>query len=108
MPYPVLASPVFLPVTYGRHYDHRRARGLGREVPDVGHRPGVVWVKDCLYACVGGRIYKKYGDALVSVVRHEPYRLAADVWGIGFKTADTIAAATVPGSRPAPPARHAG
>jgi exodeoxyribonuclease V alpha subunit len=39
------------------------------------------------------RIYKKYGDASVSVVRHEPYRLAADVWGIGFKTADTIAAA---------------
>jgi exodeoxyribonuclease V alpha subunit len=38
------------------------------------------------------RIYKKYGDASVSVVRDEPYRLAADVWGIGFKTADTIAA----------------
>src|SRR6266516_582476 len=37
------------------------------------------------------RIYKKYRDASVSVVRHEPYRLAADVWGIGFKTADTIA-----------------
>src|SRR5205823_11170983 len=37
------------------------------------------------------RIYKKYGDASVSVVRGEPYRLAADVWGIGFKTADTIA-----------------
>ena len=39
------------------------------------------------------RIYKKYGDASISVVRHEPYRLAADVWGIGFRTADTIAAA---------------
>ncbi len=37
------------------------------------------------------RIYKKYGDASVSIVRDEPYRLAADVWGIGFKTADTIA-----------------
>src|SRR5580704_16356531 len=39
------------------------------------------------------RIYKKYRDASVSVVRSEPYRLASDVWGIGFKTADTIAAA---------------
>ena len=39
------------------------------------------------------RIYKKYRDAAVGVVRHEPYRLAADVWGIGFKTADTIARA---------------
>ena len=37
------------------------------------------------------RIYKTYGDASVSVVRNEPYRLAAEVWGIGFKTADTIA-----------------
>src|ERR1700691_2330881 len=39
------------------------------------------------------RIYKKYGDASVSVVSHEPYRLAADGGGIGFKTADTIAVA---------------
>ncbi|HEX3488489.1 MAG TPA: ATP-dependent RecD-like DNA helicase [Streptosporangiaceae bacterium] len=37
------------------------------------------------------RIFKKYGDSSISVVRNEPYRLAADVWGIGFKTADTIA-----------------
>ncbi|GAA2008825.1 ATP-dependent RecD-like DNA helicase [Nocardiopsis rhodophaea] len=39
------------------------------------------------------RIYKKYGDASISVVRNEPYKLATDVWGIGFKTADTIARA---------------
>ena len=37
------------------------------------------------------RIYKSYADAAISVVRDEPYRLAADIWGIGFKTADTIA-----------------
>ena len=37
------------------------------------------------------KIYKKYGDESVGVVRGEPYRLASDVWGIGFKTADTIA-----------------
>ena len=40
---------------------------------------------------LGVRIFKKYGDASISVVRNEPYRLAADVWGIGFKTADSIA-----------------
>ncbi|MFY1658730.1 ATP-dependent RecD-like DNA helicase [Micromonospora sp. WMMD1274] len=39
------------------------------------------------------RIYKQYGDASTDVVTKEPYRLAADVWGIGFKTADTIAQA---------------
>jgi exodeoxyribonuclease V alpha subunit len=37
------------------------------------------------------RIYKKYAGASVSVVRSEPFRLAS--WGIGFKTADTIAQA---------------
>ena len=42
---------------------------------------------------LGARIYKKYGDSSISVVRNEPYRLAADVWGIGFRTADTIAQA---------------
>ena len=39
------------------------------------------------------RIYKKYKDAAIDVVQKEPYRLATDVWGIGFKTADTIAQA---------------
>ncbi len=37
------------------------------------------------------RIYKTYRDQAIDVVRREPYKLAADVWGVGFKTADTIA-----------------
>ena len=39
------------------------------------------------------KIYKTYGDASISVVKHEPYRLARDVYGIGFLTADKIARA---------------
>jgi exodeoxyribonuclease V alpha subunit len=39
------------------------------------------------------RIYKEYGDSSIDVVKQEPYRLASDVWGIGFKTADAIAVA---------------
>ncbi|MEV4418190.1 ATP-dependent RecD-like DNA helicase [Catellatospora sp. NPDC049609] len=39
------------------------------------------------------RIYKQYADTSIQVVKEEPYRLAADVWGIGFRTADTIARA---------------
>lgn len=38
------------------------------------------------------RIYKKFGDDSARVVAEEPYRLAREVWGIGFKTADKIAA----------------
>jgi exodeoxyribonuclease V alpha subunit len=37
------------------------------------------------------RIYKSYQDQAIEVVRGEPYRLAGEVWGIGFKTADQIA-----------------
>src|SRR6266852_997648 len=39
------------------------------------------------------RIYKKYAGASITIVKNEPYRLASQVWGIGFKTADTIAQA---------------
>ncbi len=38
------------------------------------------------------RIYKTYGDKAVELVRGNPYRLATDVWGFGFKTADELAA----------------
>ena len=38
------------------------------------------------------RIYKQYGAESIKVVEENPYKLADDIWGIGFKTADTIAA----------------
>ena len=37
------------------------------------------------------RIYKTYGDQAIAKVRKNPYRLALDIHGIGFKTADTLA-----------------
>ena len=37
------------------------------------------------------RIYRQYGADAIAVVKRNPYRLCADVWGIGFKTADAIA-----------------
>ena len=37
------------------------------------------------------KIYKQYGDQAIPVVSHNPYQLAADIFGIGFVTADTIA-----------------
>jgi len=38
------------------------------------------------------KIYKQYGNESISVMKENPYRLADDIWGIGFKTADQIAA----------------
>lgn len=37
------------------------------------------------------RIYRTYGDRAVEILTENPYRLARDIWGIGFKTADSIA-----------------
>jgi len=37
------------------------------------------------------RIYKHYKHATLSVVQENPYKIAEDVWGIGFATADSIA-----------------
>ncbi|MCW3096290.1 MAG: recD [Chthonomonadaceae bacterium] len=37
------------------------------------------------------KIYKTYGDRAIATVEANPYRLAQDIWGIGFKTADKIA-----------------
>ncbi|MBT5829553.1 MAG: ATP-dependent RecD-like DNA helicase [Candidatus Latescibacteria bacterium] len=37
------------------------------------------------------KIWKKYGQEAVSLIQDNPYRLAVDVWGIGFLTADRIA-----------------
>ena len=37
------------------------------------------------------KIYKKYGPKAIMIVQENPYRLADDIWGIGFKIADQIA-----------------
>ena len=96
-----------MPVSY-THLDEEVQRLV--EVPGVGpKRTGMVaaaWteqkaIKDVMVflqsvgvsTSLAVRIYKQYRDGAVDVVRSEPYRLAADVWGIGFKTADTIARA---------------
>lgn len=51
---------------------------------------------------LAARIYKQYGDDATSIVTSEPYRLAREVWGIGWKTADTIARAVgIPADAPA-------
>ncbi|HEY7126650.1 MAG TPA: ATP-dependent RecD-like DNA helicase [Ktedonobacterales bacterium] len=79
-----------------------------REVPGLGqHRAKLIeaaWaeqkaIKEVMLFLQGHgvstslavRIFKHYGDAANTIVKNAPYQLARDVWGIGFKTADTIA-----------------
>ena len=37
------------------------------------------------------KIYRQYGNEAIAVVKENPFKLADDIWGIGFKTADSIA-----------------
>lgn len=37
------------------------------------------------------KIYRQYGNRSIELVKENPFRLADDIWGIGFKTADSIA-----------------
>jgi exodeoxyribonuclease V alpha subunit len=80
------------------------------EVPGVGrHRTQVIqqaWaeqraIKEVMLflqsygvsTSLATKIYKEYGDHAVAVVKSNPYRLARDIYGIGFLTADKIAQA---------------
>ena len=40
---------------------------------------------------LGAKIYQKYGQTVYSVLQENPYRLAEDISGVGFKIADEIA-----------------
>jgi exodeoxyribonuclease V alpha subunit len=79
-----------------------------REVPDIGAQRvrliAEAWeeqkqVKEIMLFLHGHgvstnlaiKIYKQYGEQALAVVKSDPYRLARDIFGVGFKTADKIA-----------------
>jgi ATP-dependent exoDNAse (exonuclease V) alpha subunit len=81
-----------------------------REIPGIGpvraQRIATAWIEQChirevmaalqefgLSTSLAVRIYKQFGAASGRILSQAPYRLAREVWGIGFKTADTIARA---------------
>ncbi|MEW5722140.1 MAG: ATP-dependent RecD-like DNA helicase [Thermodesulfobacteriota bacterium] len=62
--------------------DQRETRAVMIFLQEHGVSPGFA-----------AKIYKKYGDRSVELVRENPYRLARDITGIGFLSADRIAGA---------------
>jgi len=79
-----------------------------REVPDIGpkrtRKIAQAWdeqrqVKEIMLFLhshsistnLAVKIYKTYGDAALSIVQENPYQLARDIYGVGFRTADKIA-----------------
>jgi exodeoxyribonuclease V alpha subunit len=55
-----------------------------REIMLFLHSPGVSTSRAV-------RIFKTYGEQAIEEVRENPYTLAKDIYGIGFRTADQIA-----------------
>lgn len=81
---------------------HRLAevRGLGRKKDDIvrawHEQQGIKALMALLQShgitpTLAIKIYRHYGDAALSVVRDQPYRLADEVFGVGFVTADEVA-----------------
>lgn len=81
-----------------------------REVPDIGSKRirliATAWqeqkqVKEIMVFLhsygistnLAVKVYKQYAGESLQVVRHDPYRLARDIYGVGFKTADKLAQA---------------
>jgi exodeoxyribonuclease V alpha subunit len=80
------------------------------EVPDIGQKR-TLWIVKAwdeqkrvkeimlfLYShsvstSLAVKIFKQYGDGSLEVVQSDPYRLARDIYGVGFKTADKLAQA---------------
>ncbi|MGD8455892.1 MAG: ATP-dependent RecD-like DNA helicase [Anaerolineales bacterium] len=79
-----------------------------REVPDIGPKRAKIilsaWeeqkqIKDIMIFLhshgittnLAIKIYKQYGDQAMDIVQNDPYQLARDIFGVGFKTADKIA-----------------
>jgi exodeoxyribonuclease V alpha subunit len=79
----------------------RRVEGLGRkriaQIKEAwqeqrGSRDVMIFLhQNGISTAQAHRIYKQYGSDAVATLRKEPYRLAADIRGIGFRTADQIA-----------------
>jgi len=60
-----------------------------------GFRDAVMYMQDYgIGSNLAGRIYETYGPAVYSILEKNPYRLADDVDGVGFRLADAIARRT--------------
>jgi exodeoxyribonuclease V alpha subunit len=47
--------------------------------------------KNDLSPTLAQRIFKSYGDKSLEILQNQPYKIAQDIMGIGFKTADLLA-----------------
>lgn len=71
----------------------RMARDIAEQMElKRGMRDAVIFMQDYgISSNLANKIYDKYGPGLYSVIEGNPYKLAEDIDGVGFKLADSIA-----------------
>lgn len=71
----------------------KKAREIAVQIAEkAGMRKAMMFLqKYGISLNLGAKIYQKYGDSVYSVLRENPYRLADDISGVGFRIADEIA-----------------
>lgn len=72
----------------------RKAREIAIQVEEKkGMRKVMIYLqKYGITTALSAKIYQKYGNKVYEILEENPYKLADDIEGIGFKTADEIAA----------------
>ena len=70
-----------------------RSKEISAQVRDhVLQRDALVFLQGMnLSASVANKVWRHYGENTITVVRDNPYRLAAEIAGIGFQTSDQLA-----------------
>jgi exodeoxyribonuclease V alpha subunit len=70
-----------------------KAQGLARAVRENARLRDltILLEENGLGSHYAARIHERYGSSALTVVREDPYRLARDIWGIGFVRADALA-----------------
>lgn len=76
-----------------RGISEKKAREIGIQVMEKSQMQNalIFLAQYRIPMALGVRIYNKYQDNLYQVLRENPYRLAEDIEGVGFRTADEIA-----------------
>ena len=71
----------------------KKAREIAQQVTEKAdmRRAMIFLQKYGISLNLGAKIYQKYGQSVYSVLQENPYRLAEDISGVGFKIADEIA-----------------
>lgn len=70
----------------------RRAKEISESyAAQFGMRSVMMFCSRFFGPSVSARIYRRYGAAAVTIIEKDPYRLIADIEGIGFEKADTVA-----------------